>query len=67
MPVKQLGLSRKQFWAMSLGGKLKCPKCGSIMVEDMALDCSKVIYTCTEEFCEYENIIDLNEDSLREI
>jgi len=50
-------LFRKQFFAMSLGGKLRCPECGAIVVEDMALDCSKVTYACTAQFCCWEKEI----------
>ena len=59
----EASLHRKQFWAMSKGGKLKCPKCGAIVVEDLAFNCSEVVYTCTSSICEYEKEIDLT-DSL---
>lgn len=54
-------LSRKQFWAMSKSGKLRCPKCGAIVVEDLAIDCHEVKYTCTALFCDWEKIINLRE------
>jgi len=56
-----LNLHRKQFWAMSKSGRLRCPKCGSIVVEDLKLDCSEVEYICTSTFCDWEKTVDLSE------
>jgi len=54
-------LPREKFWAMSKGGKLRCPECGAIVVEDMELDCREVEYTCTAIFCGWHKTVDLRE------
>ena len=63
--IEVCDLTRKGFWAASVHGKLRCPKCKSIVVELWSRDFSELEYKCSDMFCHWHRIIDLKDTQCR--
>jgi len=54
-------LSKRRFWAQSIGGLLRCPECGGGVTEVIDEDTWEALYACLNKDCWWYKVVDLNE------